>query len=94
MEEHITELIPDLCDENFNAILARNVDSNTKEKAVLSLLVRKTIQNNKIDDMYKTNRFRFAVRVLRHSVKGTKSHGTRLRLVPYFSVLFALLRHP
>ena len=85
MEENITELIPGWCDENFDVVLARNVDEYER----FSRFATVSEKNNKkpIKLMYKRNRFRFVVRVYcnrsrmtSYCVKSTKSHGTRLRL--------------
>ena len=74
MEENITDLIPDWCDENFDIVLARNVD----EYAVLPLLTRKTIKNP-LKLMYKTNRFCFAVHLYCNRPRNYSTHARKKR---------------
>ena len=45
MEENITELIPDWCDENFDVVLAWNVDECDRKSRCATV----SEKNNKID---------------------------------------------
>ena len=57
MEEHITELIPDWCDGQFDVELARNVDKYESTNRFATVSEKKTIKNNIL--MYKTDTLDF-----------------------------------
>ena len=49
MEEQITELIPDWCNENFDVELAQNVDEYERKNRFATLSEKNPNRNDKID---------------------------------------------
>ena len=48
MDENITELIPDWCEENFDVVLARNVEEYERKSRFATVSVKNNKKTNEI----------------------------------------------